>query len=139
VAEVETQRWWDDLRERSVGTMHIREWAYLWVTVMLRRVKSEGSLFRFRSIRSWERLINQQISPADPEGADFDDQTYNFLHATDCLWSILRRSGKYDYGIGRVATLHQDIEYVRAMQSKRMTEEYLLRLEADHKRELEKN
>jgi hypothetical protein len=133
-AEAEASLWWNDLRERSLGTCHIREWGYLWTSVMLRRVKPEGSLYRFRSINRWEGLINRQASPDDPEGPDYEHQTYDFFHLQDSPWSILRRpTEKNDYGIGRVATLEEDIEYPRGRQSKRMVEENRLRLDADQK------
>jgi hypothetical protein len=137
------EQWWNDLRERSLGTCHVYEWCHIWTSVMLRRVKPEASLYRFRSLDSWERLINQQISPDDPEGPNYENQTYDFFHRPDSPWAILHRpSRRDDYGIGRVPTLDQDIEFARGLQSKRMAEENRLRLEADRKRmslQLEKN
>jgi hypothetical protein len=102
--------------------------------VLLRRVKPEGSLYRIRSLNSWERLIDQQISPGDPEGPEYPSQVYDFLHLEGSPWSIIRRSGRGDYGIGRVPSLDEDITYARGLQNKRMTEEHRLRLEADHRR-----
>jgi hypothetical protein len=134
-AEAATAKWWNDLRERSLGTCHVHEWGYLWITVMLRRVKPEGSLYRFRTLNDWERLINRQASPDEPERPDYEHQTYDFFHLQDNPWSILRRpTEKNDYGIGRAATLEGDIEYARGRQSKRMAEENLFRLDADGKR-----
>jgi hypothetical protein len=134
-AEAAAKLWWDDLRDRSLGTTLIHERIFLWVGVMLRRVKPEASLYRFRSLNSWERLIDQQVSAADPEGPDFTNMTYDFFQATDNPWSVLRRErlGKYACGIGRIATLDQDIFYARGLQKKRLDDEQRLRLAADRK------
>jgi hypothetical protein len=124
------EEWRNDLRERSLGTCHVQEWEHIWIGVMLRRVNPETRLYRFRSLSGWERLIDQQISPNDAEGPHYE--IYDFFHATDSPWKILRRT-KGDYGIGCIVTLDQDIEYARGRQSKRVAEENRLRRLAGRK------
>jgi hypothetical protein len=76
-AEEKAARWWDDVRARSVGSMHIPEWTYIWAGVMLRRYAAEhpGPSLRHRTYRNWVTLINRQRTSFDPdEQHEYQDQ-----------------------------------------------------------------
>jgi hypothetical protein len=112
-AEAQAARWWDDLRMRSVGTMHIPEWSYIWIAVLLRRYaeqcpKGKG-LDRYRALNAWQTLIERQLATSDPEAPEYQDHILGFLGEQDGPWLILydQRQGKW--AIRQVGTIDQDI------------------------------
>ena len=136
-ADEAARKWWSDLEERSLGTMHIREWGYLWLSVMIRRViaKHTGPSLAYRSLRRWRSLIAHEIEPWQWDWErDFHLYTIaDFFNQKDSPWSIAYHPGN-KYAILHVATLDEDIEYARKVQLHRMNEEKRWRDWADRKR-----
>jgi hypothetical protein len=136
--EIARHQWWDDLRARSLGTCRIREWTYLWIGVMLRRVAAAhpGTAYlSARSYRNWVTLVDRQRNiPGDPNAPeDYRERIHDFLHEQDSPWGITCDRVRDKYSIERVGTLDDDIAFARDKQSKRMDEEKRLREEADGK------
>jgi hypothetical protein len=134
-AEAQAARWFDDLRMRSVGTMHCPEWSHLWIGILLRRyaelcTKGKG-LGRYRTLNAWETLIERELAASDPEAPEYRDHILDFLQAVDSPWRITYDPPQGKWSIGRTASLDQDIAFARERQSKRMEEERRLRELAD--------
>jgi hypothetical protein len=134
-AEAQAARWFDDLRMRSVGTMHCPEWNHLWIGILLRRyaelcAKGKG-LDRYRTLNAWETLIERELAASDPEAPRYRDHILDFLQAVDSPWGITYNPRQGKWSIDRAASLDQDIAFTRDKQSKRMEEERRWRELAD--------
>jgi hypothetical protein len=134
-AEAQSSRWFDDLRMRSVGTMHIPEWSHLWIGVLLRRYAERcltgKGLDRARTLNAWQTLIERQLAASDPETPEYRDHILDFLQAADSPWGITYDQPQGKWSIDRAASLDQDIAFARDKQSKRMEEERRWRELAD--------
>jgi hypothetical protein len=142
-AEEAARSWWADLQERSLGTTHIQEWGYLWVSVMLRRVaaKHPGPGLEHRNLANWQKLIQGEIEAGDrwPDGSTVLDVTLwdpvrHFFHAKGSPWFVEYHRDENKFSVRLVASLDEDIEYARKVQRHRMTEEKCWRDWADRKR-----
>jgi hypothetical protein len=136
-AEAQAARWFDDLRMRSVGIMHIPEWSHLWIGVLLRRYAEEcpkgKGLDRYRTLNAWQTLIERQLAASDPEAPEYRDHILDFLQAVDSPWGITYDPPQGKWAIRQVGTLEEDIAFARDEQRKRMYEEQRLREEADRR------
>jgi hypothetical protein len=151
-AEAAAKQWWDDVRDRSLGSYNVPEFGHILIGVALRQwIETHPKDFRrFKSYKGWANIMRQS-TPVDDDlwriqTWDMDRQVEIFFqtatgvdHPTitpilpDNPWSF-RSQENWHYALDQVATLEADIVCARRRQSKRMAEENRLRLAADRSR-----